>query len=267
MDVSTLGEEAQRLESVGILANSNDIASIFVLAIPFCLFMILKSRLRPFSWIVGLAAMTIMSSLIWDSQSRGALLALFCVFAGWLFLNIKNKRLIALAMVLGLAGTIGTFKLMTRGAADLEGSTSNRIIFWKAGANMAIRNPVFGVGYWGFNRNFSSYAIDGDLGTEGKNMTAHSSWVLAMAEGGFIALGLFVSLWLYAMFLAWKQRKEDPEYFMALSGYGMAMSFLSHTYMLYPYILLAIVITHHFVAQDEKEQDTEMILEKLEVAA
>jgi len=241
-------EEFQRLESVGILSNSNDIAAVFILAIPFCLFFILRTRLRPFHWIFMVMSALLMSYLVWKSQSRGALLALISTFASYTLIRINSKKIIAGIGVLTLLGALGSFALMKRNSQDLEGSTNNRIIFWKAGANMAIRNPVFGVGFWGFNRNFQSYAIDGNTGSEGTHMTAHSSWIQVMAENGFIALFLFVSLWAYALKRSYEIRKDEPEYLMSLVGYGVAMTFLSHAYLLFPYILSALAITQASVA-------------------
>lgn len=246
MELPTIVEEAnERLESVGILSNSNDIAAIFVLAIPFTIFFLLKTGLRPFNWLLSIGALLAMTFLVWESQSRGALLGVFAIFGAYALVRIKSKKLMIAAITLGLVGTIGAFKLMNRDAEDIEGSTSNRILYWKAGLNMAVKNPVFGVGFWGFPRNLPAYAPDGNVGSEKEHMTAHSSWVLALAEGGFTALLLFGGLWLYAGFAAWKIRLDQPEYLLGIAGYGMCITFLSHTYLLYPYILLALAITHY----------------------
>ncbi len=239
-----LEEVGERLQSIGILSNSNDIAAIFVLVIPLVVFFILKSKIRPFSWIFAAITFFSLTYLVWESQSRGAVLAIAAIIGGWLVLKITKIKYLVLVLILAVVGGVGVISLMKRSSGDLEGSTSNRIIFWKAGANMAVRNPIFGVGYWGFTGNFSSYAIDGDTGSEGKNMTAHSSWVLALAEGGFMALALFMGLWTYALYRAWLMRKDHPDYFLAILGYGVAITFLSHTYLLFPYIILALVITH-----------------------
>jgi hypothetical protein len=239
----------ERLESVGILSNSNDIAAIFVLALPFTLYFILKTKLRPFNWIIGAAALFLMVLLVWQSQSRGALLGVMAIFGAWTLMRIKSKKILTFTLVLGFIGTLGAFKLMNRDASDVEGSTSNRILYWHAGLNMAIRNPVFGVGFWGFPHNLPAYVPDGNIGSEGEHMTAHSSWVLALGEGGFMALFLFLGLWIYAGFAAWKLRLTDPEYLMGLAGYGMCITFLSHTYLLYPYILLALIITHYQISK------------------
>lgn len=239
-----LEDANERLESIGILSNSNDIAAIFVLAIPFTIYFILKSDLKPFNWFGSVIALSIMSFLVWESQSRGALLGLFAIFGAYALVRIKNTKLLALMIAFGLVATLGSFKLMNRDSADVEGSTSNRIIFWKAGMNMAVKNPIFGVGFWGFPQNLPAYAPDGNTGSEKEHMTAHSTWVLALGENGFMALFLFLGLWGYAAFCAWKIRSVQPEYFLAIAGYGMTITFLSHTYLLYPYILLALAITH-----------------------
>jgi O-antigen ligase len=254
MDLGTIVEDAnERLESVGILSNSNDIAAIFVLAIPFTVFFILKTRLRPFNWLVAIVASLAMVILVWQSQSRGALLGIFAIIGAYTLIKIKSKKLRILVIAIGLVGTLGAFKMMNRGEADIEGSTTNRILYWKAGLNMAVRNPVFGVGFWGFPRNLPAYAPEGNVGSEKEHMTAHSSWVLILAEGGFTALVLFIGLWAYATFAAWKIRFDQPEYLLAIAGYGMSITFLSHTYLLYPYILLALVITQYHIQNGLKQ--------------
>lgn len=254
MEMPTIVEDAnERLESVGILSNSNDIAAIFVLAIPFTIYFILKTGLKPFNWLISFVAMAAMVYLVWESQSRGALLGIFAIFGAFTLIKIKSKKLLSLVVAFGLVGTLGAFKMMNRDSADIEGSTSNRILFWKAGLNMAVRNPILGVGFWGFPRNLPAYAPDGNVGSEKDHMTAHSSWVLALGEGGFMALFLFAGLWVYAAFAAWKIRLDQPEYLMGIAGYGMAITFLSHTYLLYPYILLALVITHYQIDNGLKQ--------------
>ena len=234
----------QRLESVGILSNSNDIAAIFVLAVPFVILSIWKSKLKPYNWLLAFFMLGLMSILVWKSQSRGALLGLFAIFGGWALVQVKSKKVLTLMIVGGLLCTLGAFKLMNRDEGDIEGSTSNRILYWRAGLNMAIRNPIFGVGFWGFPKNLPAYVPDGNTGSESEHMTAHSSWVLALAEGGPVALVLLLSLWVYSALCAWSIRAHEPEYFLAIMGYGVAITFLSHTYLLYPYILLSISITH-----------------------
>lgn len=248
---SVLGEETGRLESIGMLSNSNDIAAIFVLAIPFTVSFLIKSSLRPFNWLLGLVAAAVMSFLVWQSASRGALLGIFSLLGAYALIKIKSRKVLGFMLTLGLLGTIGSFSLMTRNDDDLDGSTENRVLYWKAGLNMAIHNPLFGVGFWGFPRNLVSYAPNGNVGTEKEHMTAHSSWVLVLAEGGFLALAFFLALWIYAARGAWRLKSTRPEYLLGLAGYGTCITFLSHSYLLFPYIVLGIVITHYQIINEK----------------
>ena len=50
----------------------------------------------------------------------------------------------------------------------------------------------------------------------------------------------------------------STEYFLGIAGYGMAITFLSHTYLLYPYILLALVITHYHIINDDHIRTREL---------
>lgn len=254
VDESAIIGPVQRLVSVGILSNSNDIAAIFILALPFTLMAIMKLKiLRPFNWALAIFAVIGFTYLVWQAQSRGAVLGLMSVFAAWAYVSLRSKKMMIIATAAGLVLAIGSFGLMSRAASDTGDSTSNRIVFWKAGINMGLRKPLFGVGFWGFNSNVNSYIVAGDSATE-KNMTAHSSWILPLAEGGVPALVFFASLWLYGMWSAWQIRLREPEYFMAMVGYGVVMSFLSHTYLLYPYVLLAIVISHRNIHESESAE-------------
>ena len=94
-------------------------------------------------------------------------------------------------------------------------------------------------------------------------MTAHSSWVQVMAENGFMALFLFLGLWIYAMKRAYSIRQKEPEYFMSLAGYGVTITFLSHAYLLFPYILCSLAITQAGLNEEEaiEVEDYEIINE------
>lgn len=236
-----LGEMAEggRLISVGILENSNDIAAILLLGIPFIALFFKDIGNRGLSVFLGAACSLILVILVWESKSRGAVLSLGALAVATLWVRARNKKIASLVVIFGAIGMIAMLSAVKRDATDLEGSTSNRITYWKAGINMGVRNPLFGVGLAGYNRNLLTYA-QGHVGTEGKNKTIHSTWLLPLAESGIPGFVLFCSLWPLAMVGAYRIRKGQPEFFLSLVSYGLAISFLSHTYMLYPYILLAM---------------------------
>ena len=65
-----------RLVSVGILENSNDIAAILILGIPFLVFFFRHLRPKPLAYFFSIAGLIIFSILVWQTKSRGAVLAL-----------------------------------------------------------------------------------------------------------------------------------------------------------------------------------------------
>ncbi|MBK27036.1 MAG: hypothetical protein CME70_23735 [Halobacteriovorax sp.] len=244
-DMGTLAEENARLVSVGILENSNDIAAIFILAIPFTAYFILNSKLRPFNYIFALGAVIGMTILVFGAQSRGAVLGLAGLFGAFFFTRLRSTRSIALVMALSLLGGVLVMGKLSRSSSDLEGSTGNRIIYWKAGINMGIRNPIFGVGYWGFHEHFSSYALDGETGSEEGHREVHSAWLQVLSEGGIPPFIFYLCLWAYGLYCGFRIRRKNPEYLISLVGYGITITFLSHAYLLYAPILLALTITQY----------------------
>lgn len=237
----TEGAVTTRLTSVGILENSNDIAAILILAIPFTILFFRGLRNKYVITSIGTLIFIFYGILIWKAQSRGALLGLGSLVACWYWLKDVNKKRSFIILVLMGVITFGFMNIIKRNASDLEGSSSNRKIYWKSGINMAVRNPLFGVGYAGFNLHFPAYAM-GDIGSEGKNRTIHSNWLLPLAEGGFPAFISYMLLWLLALRSAYRIRHDHPEYLLAIISYGTTITFLSHTYLLYPYILLGLTV-------------------------
>lgn len=233
--------EGERLTSVGILENSNDIAAIMILVIPFTMVFLRGITFSILRYLLSLCAFVFYAYLIWQSKSRGAVLGIGTLGVAWFWLKAKNKKSASVIVVIGLALSIGALSMIQRDAADVEGSTSNRKIYWKAALNMAVRHPVFGVGYDGYPLNLLRYT-DGHVGTEGKYKTAHSTWLLAMAETGIVGFIFYVGIWIFSFRSAWVMRSEHPEFILAMISYGTAITFLSHTYMLYPYILLGLTV-------------------------
>jgi len=76
---------------------------------------------------------------------------------------------------------------------------------------------------------------------ESSKMTAHNSWILVFAELGIIGLLLFSGICFYCGFSAWKIYSTSPEFLLSLAGYGVTILFLSHSYLIYPYLLFAWV--------------------------
>ncbi|MBP9680335.1 MAG: O-antigen ligase family protein [Bacteriovorax sp.] len=237
------GDSINRMTGVGLIENANDIAAILILAIPFTISYFKEIKVKALKGFIAIVIFAFYFILIWEAKSRGATLGLGAFALAWYWLKIKNKKKGIVILISGLLLTFGALSQIERNSDDIEGSTKNRLIFWKAGLNMAIRNPLFGVGYGGYMEKLSEYA-NGNVGTEGAKKTIHSTWLLALAETGFVGFFFFMGTWIFTLKSAWKMRLENPEYFLAIVSYGTAVTFLSHTYMLYPYILIGLTVGH-----------------------
>lgn len=247
--------DGDRLLSVGILENSNDIAAIMILAIPFTLVFSrsMKSKVAKFLYIS--VVFSFYGYLIWQSKSRGAILGVGALLVTWYWLQAKNKKIASFMVVAGLIMSLGAMSLIKRNDEDIDGSTSNRKIYWMTAIKMGIKRPLLGVGYYGYPFNLLTYA-DGHVGTEGQFKTAHSTWLLALAETGIPGFIFYMGIWFFALRASWTMRYAHPEYLMALASYGTAITFLSHTYMLYPYILLGLIVAsgQFYLTSKEKVQ-------------
>ncbi|MDR3607101.1 MAG: O-antigen ligase family protein [Oligoflexia bacterium] len=236
--LSTPDLHAARIGSFGLLADPNDISAVMILIFPFAFYSLRKKDSPALLRLI--CALTLLSSLIllYFAKSRGALLALLVTVAAMFVLSFKSKGRAILGAALALALFLPLSAGFHRSEADLAESSESRLIYWKTSGIMALKSPLFGVGFGGYPENFERYA---PAFIESGVRTAHSSWFLALAESGFVGFGLFVSLYLWALSASWKIREKFPELFFSTLGYGIAMSFLSHTYAIYFYILLGIV--------------------------
>lgn len=230
--------ETGRIIGFGLFGNSNDVGACMVIMIAFAM----TPFLRPSdlaSKMIAAVPITIGLVVLKLSQSRGAILALLAMASVYLFMKLKRK-LMALTLIasIGIVG-LGAMKfLIHRDEGDLEGSSENRMAFVIAGARMALYHPVFGVGFNQFPENYDAYTPSFEGGEYGLR-TAHSTWVLALAESGFMGLVLFAMFYLlYGGKAAVALFREDPSWLCAFAAYTTAISFLSHTYLLLPYILM-----------------------------
>jgi putative inorganic carbon (HCO3(-)) transporter len=239
----------ERLAGVSML-DPNDLAAVSVIAVPLAL-MATFSRSQAFSQrVLGLLFLAVALLAIWYSQSRGALLALIAQVVGYQLLKHFPKRRFITVMVALLIG--GSYMVMVgqlqREAGDMDASTESRLSYWTAAIRMAEHHPLFGVGYEQYPDNYESYASS--MKFEWGKRAAHSSWLLAFAESGLLGGILFVCFFLTVFRAAWRNRDNHPDHLFALGGYAVAMSFLSHTYILFPYMLYGLILASDSVKEE-----------------
>lgn len=241
-------ETALRLSGAGMWANSNDLAALMVLALPFAARRVLSAEEHWLERLLMSALGAVLLFGLYQAQSRGAILALGVIIIAILVHRGTIKALfsarsispgmIVVVCALIVAPIILLFGI-SREASDLSESASARLSYLYAGLGMAKDYPLFGVGIGNYPARYEQYAPSF---VEWGERTAHSSWVLPLAETGIPGLLIFVTLIGAAVFRAYRVRLESPQYLWAWLGYGVSMSFLSHTYLITPYLLLGMTL-------------------------
>ncbi|HXE77191.1 MAG TPA: O-antigen ligase family protein [Rhodanobacter sp.] len=242
----TIGEDG-RVRYVGIFNDPNDLGLLFVAVLPMAIFLSgLGGFLRRVFW---LAAAALLLYGIYLTNSRGAMLAVLVV--GGIF--IWRRRGMFTAGVLGVAGLL-VMRLLSSRMQELdpdESSAFGRVDAWYEGMHMFFSNPLLGVG----PGNFTDY----------NQLTAHNSWVLVLAETGFVGYTLWLAFVVYGFWMMMNVMRYQPDavddpnqarllqgersmaFTLLLSQYGLfaAAFFLSRSYTVVMYLLIAVVVGHY----------------------
>ena len=228
-----------RLVGFGAFANSNDIAALMVLILPFAGALFLRKREAKLNRVMGATLSAVSIGAVLLSRSRGALMAVAAIFAVWAVVKMGKRAWPALITVGAVFALMLAVSISSRSDTDLRNSSSGRMTYLKAGLRMGAKNPVFGVGFDAFGPNLQNYSTESL--EEDPQMTAHNSWVLVFAETGVVGLALFMAAFWFSLKNAWSIRGKRPEFLLAIVGYGVAMTFLSHSYLIYPYLLYGLI--------------------------
>jgi O-antigen ligase len=139
------------------------------------------------------------------------------------------------------------------GAAEegIDESAMGRIYAWEAAWNMALDNPVLGVGMNNFYNNYFYYSTHWD----GLNHAVHSTWFGVLAESGFLGLSLFICLITTTFVAAWRLLKNtnlsklSPGMRVAVNaapagivGFVVSGTFLTQGFIWPVYLQIALVI-------------------------
>ena len=245
-----LGEDG-RVRYVGIFNDPNDVGLLFAATLPMAFFLSSGGGfLRRIWW---LAAAGLLLYGIYLTNSRGAMLAVLVV--GGIF--VWRRRGMFTAGVLGVLGLL-VMRLLSSRMQELdpdESSAFGRVDAWYEGMHMFFSNPLLGVG----PGNFTDY----------NQLTAHNSWVLVLAETGFLGYTLWLAFTTYGFWMMMTVMRHQPEtavesaqagtwqgeraiaFTLLLSLYGLfsAAFFLSRSYTVVMYLLVALVVGHYMGAR------------------
>jgi O-antigen ligase len=238
-----------RIQYVGIFSDPNDLGLLFVMTLPMAIYLSSRGGLLGLARLFWLALAALLLYAIYLTDSRGAMLAVAAVLGVWLWL----RRGLVIAAIVGGAG-LGLMMMLPSRLQELdagEESAAGRIDAWYEGIQMFMSQPVFGVGAGNF--------------TEHNYLTAHNSFVLALAETGFVGFAIWLAFVMYGfrmMFAivryhptldgdaaqAWTaNQRVAMTLLLSLSGLFTAAFFLSRTYVIVPYFLSALVAAEYFI--------------------
>jgi Family of unknown function (DUF5935)/O-Antigen ligase len=176
----------------GMLADNNDFALALCMGLPLLFHLGLAER-RPLMRRTLLAMVPLTAITIMATHSRGAFLAMGCCM---LVIVWRSKNRVA-----GLA-TIGEYQA--------DSSAQGRLDAWRVAGNMITANPVFGVGFDKFTRNYRAYDLKKgpragvpDTGIH----VAHNSYLQIWAECGTPTMVMYLLLIALSFLDLWKVRR------------------------------------------------------------
>ena len=245
--------------------DANDLALVANMSLPLLVWYGLDRR-NPVRWL-GFAALPIPLLTILRSDSRGGMLTLLAMglatsafYAGSAPKPLRRAfPLVCLAGMLALPfipeNTLDRFRSIANPGADYNyTSEEGRLAVWKRGMGYAITHPIFGVGMGNFGsaEGRSDIALaTANQGTGFKWGAAHSVYVQAVAEIGFIGGGALIALLLLTIRDLMRVgrlagRSADPDGMMlgligmSLIAYAVGGVFLSWAFYPAPYVLYGI---------------------------
>ncbi len=246
-------EGGGRIQYVGIFSDPNDLGLLFVSTLPFAFYLSSRGGMLGLVRLFWLSMAGLLLYGTYLTNSRGAMLAVAALLGFWLW----RRRGILVAGIAGGAGLAGMMMLSAR-LQELdagEESAAGRIDAWYSGIQMFLHQPLFGVGAGQF--------------TEHNPLTAHNSFVLALAETGYIGFTIWLGIVVYCFRMMWAIEKYEPPLedetateawaeerrigmtlLLSLCALFTAAFFLSRTYVIVVYMLAALVVAEYAGAQE-----------------
>ena len=198
-----------------MVEENNSLAVALIIILPLAYYLWQTSDKR---WMrLGLACVMFFVGIsILGSQSRGALLGLLAM-ATMLGLKSQHPIRFSLVLVALLAAGISfmpdswTERMNTIQSYEDEGSAFSRIYTWHTLLNVALDRPLVGAGFGAENLSlFARYApTDPEYAVfQGNSWVAHSIYMQALGEHGFVGLALYLFIWMWVWRTASKVAKQ-----------------------------------------------------------
>ena len=253
----------------GMLADNNDLSLALSMVVPM-LFHLGWSERRPELRRAFLVAVPLTVITIVLTHSRGGFLSIAAAIGVLLWRSRNRLHGMAIGVLLVIAGLVfapDTYKerLKTLSNPTEEGSAAGRLRAWGIATNMALANPLLGVGLDRFRANFVWYADDPTTEEkQGGTIVAHSSYFQIWAECGTPALILYFGLIFSSFWTCWRVRKEARRrYFSSwllnyatmfeasMAAFVVGSAFLNRAHFDLFYHWVAIILVFGHIARRE----------------
>lgn len=249
----------------GFFQNSGELAIQMVVYWPIAMSLsqFLKPYLSKWIYLVCLAMPVTAWAVILGASSRGSQLALAMQLTIRYSKKIfRPKTIITIALFVWLFWTFLPEEQKLRFAEAGEDKTSEqRLLYWKNGWQMMLDHPVLGVGYFNFIPYYELHYPD-DMLYESAQLP-HNIFIQIGTDSGFIGLGLYVAIIIYAFSIMRSLSKDKNEqlsmevslasgFNYSLIGFLVAGQFVTVGYYPFLWIHVAMVICLQNIAARRK---------------
>lgn len=222
----------------GVFGDPNDLGMLLIAFFPYLAnksFFQTAAFTKRIFWIVTLLAI---GYTIFLTNSRGTMVALLAGLSS--FIIIKKKSVKALFIIIFLVifvVLLGPSRLAEITSGDT--SSMGRIYAWIEALGLFRMNPIFGIGA----KEFLEYHF----------ITTHNSFVLAFAETGMLGFTAYLGIFIIAVSTSIKvtyaeeneiRKMEMIALTSGLIGIMTSIFFISRTYVLLPYLYIAILTAY-----------------------
>jgi len=183
-----------RIAYLGILSDPNDLAMSFLISLPLTLYLAKNAASRILRLLAyGVAGLTLYG--VYLCNSRGGILGLFAML-GVSF--VRRFGVFRGLVLLPPAAVALAFLSPSRSAEmGIDESAAGRVDAWYTAFTLFSSHPLLGVGTERF--------------TEHNPLTAHNSYVLALAELGSIGYFIWFSILVLSAMMLWRvMRSREP---------------------------------------------------------
>jgi putative inorganic carbon (hco3(-)) transporter len=175
-----------RITYLGFANDPNDLAMTLLMSLPMCLHLAERSGFM-FRWSYRVVAGFILYG-VYLTNSRGAILGMGAIILAYAIRRYGLWRSLLVAPFMGAPLILLAPSRMAEMSAE-EDSAAGRVEAWYEGFEMLRAHPLFGVGKGQF--------------TDHHYLTAHNSYMLAMAELGLVGYFFWLSIIVLTMLMLW----------------------------------------------------------------